>query len=122
MPSGLVTIANYQKIVLACFEKDRLTDAASIAAVAADLDRQLEMCPVKISLIIDLSKVTAMSSQMLGKLVALHKKVKNGKGRMCLTGVCKQIMPLFEITKLTKVFEFKPDAQEVILFYQRKPL
>ena len=121
MPSGLVTIQNYQKNVLAVITKDRLTDAGSINAVAEDLDFELEKFP-KISLIIDCSAIAAMSSLMLGKLVALHKKVKKGKGRMCLTGIDKKLMPLFTVTKLHKVFDFADDAQQVLLLYQRKPL
>jgi anti-anti-sigma factor len=121
MPSGLVTIQHYHGIVLAAVTRDRVTDAASITGVAADLDYELEKHP-KISLVLDLSRVTAMSSQMLGKLVALHKKVASGKGRMCLCGVSKNLMPLFTVTKLNKLFSFETDAQKVILYYQRKPL
>lgn len=121
MPSGLVTINTYHKIVLATITKDRLTDPASIAAVSADLDYELDKHP-KISLVLDMSQVTAMSSQMLGRLVALHKLVKSGKGRMVLCGVSKALMPLFTVTKLHKLFDFEDEAQKAILFYQRKPL
>lgn len=122
MPSRFVTVEQYQQIVLVNIDKDRLTDAVTIAAVADDLDRQLEMCPVKISLIVDLSKVTAMSSQMLGRLVAVHKLVKKGRGRMCLTGVGDSLKPLFQVTKLHRLFDFQDEAGSVILAYQRRPL
>ena len=122
MPSRFVTVEQYHKIVLVSIAKDRVTDAVTIAAVADDLDRQLEVFPVKISLIIDLSKVTAMSSQMLGRLVAVHKLVKKGRGRMCLTGVGDSLTPLFQVTKLHRLFDFQDDAQSVLLAYQRKPL
>ena len=121
MPSAHVTIQTYQNIVLAAIEKDRLTDANSINAAGDELMKILDRHP-KVSLVLDLKKVAAMSSQMIGKLVALHKAVVKGKGRMAVCGSQKGILPLFKVTKLDRVFDLRSDAQEALLFYQRKPL
>ena len=119
MPSPHLTIHDYSGLILAVLTKPRLTDAPDIAAVGQDLLALPDRHP-RISLVVDLSPVEAMSSQMLAKLVALHKAVLAGKGRMTLCGTRPAIMELFTVTKLHKVLRFAPEAQGVIMEYQRK--
>ena len=121
MPCAFLIVQAYDNIVLARIEKDRLVDIRDITGVADDLTKLLDRYP-KISLVLDLEAVVAMSSAALGKLVALHKGVAGLKGRMVLAGVKGSIMPLFTVTKLDKLFTFAPTAQEAILLYKRKPL
>lgn len=121
MPCDFVTVQTYQKIVLVRITKSRLTDAADIAAAGAELQGIID-CHPKVSLLVDLSEVQAMSSQMLAKLVATYKGVQRDKGRMALAGVSKGLMPLFKTTRLHKVFEFAKDPQKLMLLWQRKPL
>ena len=121
MPCDFLLVQAYENIVLARVEKDRLLDVTAITALAADLIKLTDRYP-KISLVLDLEAVSALSSAMLGKLVALHKAVGAGRGRMTIAGVKPSIMPLFTVTKLDKLFTFSPTAQEAILLYRRKPL
>lgn len=121
MVCAFLTIQAYDSIVLARIEKERLLDIRDITAVADDLIKLLDRYP-KISLVVDLEAVAALSSAALGKLVALHKGVASLKGRMVLAGVKPAILPLFSVTKLDKLFTFSPSAQEAILLYKRKPL
>jgi anti-sigma B factor antagonist len=121
MPSAFVQVQVYKKDVLIEITKDRILDAATINEIAAAIQEVLDRVP-KISLVLDLSKVTAMSSQMLGKLVAVHKEVKKGKGRLAVAGVAASMKQLFKITKLDKMLDMHDDPQKVLMTYQRKPL
>jgi anti-sigma B factor antagonist len=121
MPCDFLTVQAYDHIVLARIEKARLLDVRDITAVAEELTRLLDRYP-RISLVLDLEAVVAMSSAALGKLVALHKAVTGFKGRLMLAGVKPSIMPLFTVTKLDKILAFAATAQEAILLYKRKPL
>ena len=121
MPADFVNIATYDRIVVVTISRDRLTDVASITAIDNDLQAQLDRHP-RISLLLDISKVSAMSSQMLGKLVAIHKAVKKGKGRFAISGAQPGIMPLFTVTKLHKVLDLQPDGQKILMLWRRKPL
>ena len=56
-----------------------------------------------------LRAVQYMSSAMLGKLVQLHKRCKADKIKLKLCNISKNVMEVFEITKLNKLFEIKPD-------------
>lgn len=121
MAGELCYIQTYRKVILAEVRRDRLLDGPSISELGEILGQIPEKNP-KCSLVLDLSRVSAMSSQMLGKLVALHKSVKTNKGRMCIAGIQKSIKPLFKTTRLDRLFQLADDPQEMILFYQRKPL
>jgi len=121
MGCDFLIVNAYDRMVLARIEKDRLLDAQAINLLAGELLKLVDRHP-KISLVVDCEAVTALSSAMLGKLVALVKQVKACKGRMVLAGVNVKIMPLFQVTKLDKVLDFAPTAQEAIGNYRRKPL
>ena len=121
MPCDFLLVQAYENVVLARIEKDRLLDATAIVSLAGELTKLTDRYP-KISLVLDLEAVSALSSAMLGKLVALHKAVAAVKGRMTIAGVKPAIMPLFTVTKLDKLFTFTPTAQEAILYYRRKPI
>lgn len=121
MSCDFLIVTAYDNVVLARVEKDRLLDAQAITALSGDLMQLLERHP-KISLVLDCEAIQALSSAMLGKLVAIQKQVKAYKGRMVLAGVNAKIKPLFQVTKLDKVLDFAASAQEAIMLYKRKPL
>lgn len=121
MADAPVLIHTYQNIVLLKIEKDRLLEMAIIDALAESMMHQLDLHP-RISMVVDLSSVTNMSSAMLGKFVALQKAVKKGKGRLSLTDMAPGIFELFKMTKLHKLFDIKATAEEAVNFYKRKPL
>ncbi|MFW5698255.1 MAG: STAS domain-containing protein [Planctomycetota bacterium] len=119
MASEHLTVQAYQNLVLATVTKSRLTDAATINDIGLELLRQLELYP-RISLIIHLGQVSQLSSAMLGKIIAVHKKVVEYRGRMAITGVGKELSPLFKVTKLDKVLDVRSDdAEKVLLEYRR---
>jgi anti-anti-sigma factor len=115
------TVETYDSVVWFQILKDRWLDVNDIATLGDALMRQTDLVP-KISLVLEVSKVTNMSSAMLGKLIALHKKIVRVKGRMCICGLSPSLLPLFKVTKLHKVFDLQPSAQDMILKYKRKPL
>jgi anti-anti-sigma factor len=121
MPSANYMVEEYQGVVIFRILKDRLLEVAAINDVAAGLTGQVNRHE-RISLVIDAQAVTHMSSAMLGKFVAVQKMVKKSKGRLALSGLSKSIMPLFEVTKLTKVFTIAATPDQIIKEYTRRPL
>jgi anti-sigma B factor antagonist len=59
--------------------------------------------------ILDFTPVKFMASSMLSKLVALNKKCQEFKVKLKLCGVSPDIMQVFKITKLNKVFDIQSD-------------
>lgn len=60
-----------------------------------------------LEVIIDFSGVRYMNSTGLGVLITLFAKIKREEGSLKIIGVSKQIVRLFEITQLNKVFEIE---------------
>ena len=121
MACDFLMVQRYENIVLAKVMKERLLDAMSITslgeALVAECDRT-----AKISLVIDVSEVGYLSSSMIGKLEAVHKAAKLGKGRVAIAGLKPVLLQMFKITQLDKLFEFMPEAEQAIMAYRRKPL
>lgn len=120
-PSGHLIVQAYDGIVLVQIAKDRLLDIPVINAIGAELTALLDRYP-KPSVVIDMSQVAYLSSGMVGKLIAFYKGVIGLKGRMAISGVRADLMPLFKVTQIDRLIRFYPDAQAVILEYKRKPL
>ncbi len=121
LTSDQLVVQRYNKIVLVTFQRDRILDGKVINAIGDDLAKLADINP-KISLILDMHNVTAMSSQMLGKLVAVNKTILKMKGRMALTNVQSKVKTLFTVTKLNRVIKIESDSQKLLLYWQRKPL
>ena len=56
-------------------------------------------------LILNFANVEFMTSALLGLLVRIHKNVRELGGRMQLSNLDANLMRIFEITQLTKVFD-----------------
>ena len=70
--------------------------------------------------ILDFQKVKFMSSSMLGKLVAIHKKCKEFKVKLKFTAIDKEILQVFKITKLDKLFDIVSDEAAARKAFLRK--
>lgn len=57
---------------------------------------------------IDLSGVDYIDSSGLGVLVAVQKRAFQNGGGVVIRGLHHEVKELFELTRLTKVFEIKP--------------
>lgn len=59
--------------------------------------------------ILDFAPVKFMASAMLSKLVAFQKKCEEFRAKLKLCSVAPDILQVFKITKLNKVFDIQPD-------------
>lgn len=53
----------------------------------------------------DFSGLNAIDSSGLGVLVSIHKRVKEREGSLVIKGLNGEVKNIFELTRLTKVFE-----------------
>jgi anti-sigma B factor antagonist len=66
------------------------------------------------NLVIDFSGVKFFSSQTLGMLIDVKKKLSAQKGNVVISGINPQLYRVFKITNLDKIFKFYPDAKAAI--------
>ncbi|MFM7034803.1 MAG: STAS domain-containing protein [Planctomycetia bacterium] len=66
----------------------------------------------KRSVALDFSHVEFLSSSALGKLITLDRRMKSHGGRLALCSIRPEILEVFQITKLNKVFDIHKDVAD----------
>jgi anti-sigma B factor antagonist len=97
-----VTIATFRVETILEERQMRELEADLLAAVEKNEDKRL---------VLNFENVSFMSSAFLGLLVKVHKRVIEAGGRLQLFNLDPRIYKVFEITKLTNVFDIKPLQQ-----------
>lgn len=64
-------------------------------------------------LAVDLSGVTVLTSVILSKFLALHKRLRGAGGRLVLLNPTSTIHTVFKVTRLDTVFDIQTSAPEV---------
>ena len=60
-------------------------------------------------IVIDLAKLTHLSSAVLSVFIALQKRIDGVGGKLILCGLSKQLQKLFKVSNLHKLFTFAAD-------------
>ena len=70
--------------------------------------------------ILDLSRVSFIDSTGLGVLISLMRHLNESSGRLKLAGLQDEVRSIFEITRLYKVFDLVPSAEDALRDLQKK--
>lgn len=65
-------------------------------------------------MVIDFSNVCFFSSQMLGLLVNIWRRMKDIEGTLLISGINPQLTRVFRITHLDKLFDFYDDPEAAV--------
>ena len=95
------------------FKSASMSDVDGIAAAAWKI-RNLAASERPRTLIFDFEAVKFFSSQVLGLLLDVRKKLAESGGQVMVSGINPQLHRVFKITNLDKVFQFFPSRQEAI--------
>lgn len=71
---------------------------------------------------IDMSGVDFINSSGLGAMVSMLKEIRMRQGRMTVSNLVPYIAEIFEITRLSHVFETYPTTHEAMASYCSKPV
>jgi anti-sigma B factor antagonist len=88
--------------------EERLVDPEQLKRLFEDLHALLGKSEER-QVILDFAAVKFMASAMLGKLVAFQKKCEEFRAKLKLCSVSPDILEVFKITKLNKVFDIQAD-------------
>ena len=64
--------------------------------------------------VIDFQQVKFFSSQILGLLMDIWRRLHEYNGRVVISSINPQLHRVFKITNLDKIFEFYPDRQSAL--------
>ena len=99
----------------------RILDEATIKKLGKELFGLIDR-EYKIKLLLDFSEVSYLSSAVLGKLVAVHKKVKGTNGTLKFSNLTTPLLEIFKITKLDTVFDIYPSKETALNSFKTQTL
>lgn len=98
-----LNVSEKQGVVTVEFTETKLLDAMKIAEVGQAL-KDLVMGRERPKLVLDFGNVDYFSSAALGMLVDVQHHVREAGGQMRLSGIKPEIMRIFTLTGLDRVF------------------
>lgn len=98
-----VTIVTFEEATILQEQQIRDLEAALLSAVQKNEDKKL---------VLNFEHVAFMSSAFLGLLVKVHKRVIEAGGHLQILNLDPKIYKIFEITRLTNVFDIVPAPQQ----------
>ena len=109
----IIDVNVQDQITVISFGTSSISCISGVEDVARQLRRLLdETKPNKI--VVDFCNVRFFSSQMLGLLVDMWRRLSEYGGIMLISGINPQLSRVFKITNLDKIFEFYPDKESAI--------
>jgi anti-sigma B factor antagonist len=109
----LLDIEQQGGITIVRFAQSQVLDQSNVNELGNELMDLVEQRH-RTRLLINFSKVEYLTSAVLGKLIALHKKIQELNGELKLCGIRPSIYEVFKITKLNKVFEIFDDEDQAL--------
>lgn len=109
-----LTIQEIEKYTIVEFRTASLMDPLQLEEISAAIYRLVDDEDHR-RIILDFEQVEYLSSQALGILMSLHKKLSQlPHSQLVLCGVGPTLMQLLKITALDKVLKIKPTQKEAL--------
>jgi stage II sporulation protein AA (anti-sigma F factor antagonist) len=90
-----------------------ILDAQQVEELGGELNHLVDDRACR-KIVVDFTKVKFLSSSALGVLIRLQKKAKEIKGAIALCGLRKELMQIFKITSLDKLFTFYDTEEQAL--------
>jgi len=112
-----IDVSSEGPVTVAQIVDKKILDESAIQEMGSEILNLIEQDGRR-SLALDFSHVEYLSSAALGKLITLDRKMKGHKGRLALCNIRPEILEVFQITKLTKVFDIRKDVAEAVSSFE----
>jgi anti-sigma B factor antagonist len=103
-----ITVDTKGEHTIVRFRDADILDQINIHEMGKELYAVVENSP-GLKLVVDFEGVQYLSSSALGKLITLKRKVGESSGTMKMCRIKPEIMEVFRITQLDKIFDIFPD-------------
>jgi anti-anti-sigma factor len=111
-----LAIRKITDVTVVSLQEARLLEAHPLDAIGTELYHLVDKMDCR-KLVLDLSKVQFLASAAISVLIILHRKSTAIQGSLVICGLRPDLMKIFEIMKLTKVFKFAPDESEALSMF-----
>ena len=95
------------------FQTSQILDGMNVQQLGEELLETVDKHYI-VKVVINFEKVKYLSSAVLGKLIALNKRIMKEKGRLALCCLNKDIEQVFHITRLDKVIPIFGTEEEAL--------
>ncbi|MGC3970692.1 MAG: STAS domain-containing protein [Pirellulales bacterium] len=100
------------------FVDRKILDVTNIHELGRELFALVEEQNRK-KLLLNFGTVEFLSSETLGELIKLEKKVKQHQGRLMFSNIKPEIYEVFAITRLNKLFDIRDEEAEALAAFTR---
>ena len=114
--SQRLNITDHKDVKVVDFVESKILDEANIADIGQQLTGLVE-AKDRPKILLDFHRVDHLSSAALGMLINVNNKVKHQNGQLRLANIKPQILEVFEITKLNKLFKILPTRADALASY-----
>lgn len=101
------------EVLVVRFDAPAIGAAANLEQLGHEL-REIILQKQPSQMVIDFTRVSFFSSQMLGLLVDVWRRLKDCGGTVVISGINPNLTRVFRITSLDKVFDFYPDTETAL--------
>jgi anti-sigma B factor antagonist len=108
-----IDVSKVGEVTVVKFRDKKILDEASIQELGAELFALVEQQNRK-AVLLNFDGVDFLSSAALGKLITFDRKVKAAKGRLKMSNIRPEILEVFQVTKLNRVFDIRGEEAEAI--------
>jgi len=108
-----ISVTRQKDVRIVEFTNNRILDEANIAEIGSTLGSLIEEGDNP-KLLLDFASVDHLSSAALGMLINANNKIREKSGQLRLTNIKPQILEVFVITKLNKLFRILPNRQDAL--------
>ena len=114
-----ITTQNQGEILIVGFTDSKILDSQRIEQVGKDLQESVPQAIHK-KLLLNFRGVSFMSSAMITKLVMLNKNCKAQGVGLKFCEVSPNVMEVFKITKLNKLFDIQGSEEKAMASFDKK--
>jgi anti-sigma B factor antagonist len=109
----MLDIKKDNDVLIVLFRQPSISGIGEMEKIAETLQGLIQNHHTR-KMVIDFSNVCFFSSQMLGLLVNIWRRMKDSEGTLLISGINPQLTRVFRITHLDKLFDFYDDPEAAV--------
>jgi len=113
---GRLAVKQRSGVHIVHFLDRKILDESNIVEIGNELFDLVEKTK-GIKMCLNFGNVQYLSSTVLGKLITLNTRVNEDSGKLVLCAIRPQILEVFKITKLTKLFDIVDDEATALTHF-----
>jgi anti-sigma B factor antagonist len=109
-----------EDVLVVYFTDAKILDEARIQQIGKELMEMVVKAGAGHKMVLNFQGVQFMSSAMIGKLVLLNKRSKTEKIELKLCMISPNVLEVFKITRLNKIFDIQTDEEKALKSFDKK--